>query len=451
MKKNTRKSSKTQHMRDGIKLHLKDYFAKQTDGLSAKKPFLLQQLIYFIAATSILSFACAFVAFKTSNLEYPIVWFLMPVIFILPIWYVVSVILKVHDAMIRIYVALRHANKGEIYHRIPQVPGLGGVGKDIWELNEFLDLSESFFKETMTCFDNVSKNNFDRIGLTKGMPGLFGRSLSSVNQSIVAMSKNASLVASNDLHSKLHSVNIKNLIHSMQHSQDDLISVRHRIEEVQGIAIENNDEASSNQTNVQNMVDSLVKITSSINEVSNVVNQLGDDSEKVKSALAMITDIADEISQQAGGFRAQFDRFALGAQQTIQNINIAKDQVQNLQVKFSHIIYMQNGYISLDENTVSNETLNAVQVSHDQCQFGDWYYSGSAEQSYGNTRSFQYLAEPHKNLHAAVQDAIAASQENWLYDNSIKDRIVDSMTRAEEESKLMGEYLDNMLKEKHNI
>lgn len=426
-----------------------------------------------------------------------------------------------NNAMIRIYVTLRHANKGELYHRIPKAPGLGGIGKVTWELNEFLDLTESFFKEVMTCFDYVSKNNFDRIGLTKGMPGLFGRSLESVNNSIQEMSKNAALVASNDLHSQLHAVNINNLIHSMQHSRDDLVSISQRIEEVQGIAVTNNDEATANQSHVQHMVDSLVKITGAINEVSTVVNQLGEDSEKVKAALAIITDIAeqtnllalnaaieaarageqgrgfavvadevkalsertkgaaqeimqtlnsfnngveqvikdvsdstsiaDEISQQAGGFREQFDRFAAGAQQTIHNINIANDQVQNLQVKFSHTIYMQNGYISLDKNTVSEQTIDAVQVSHTDCQFGQWYYSGGTANSFGNTSSYQYLEEPHINLHLAVQEAVAASNENWLYDNTIKDRIVAAMKNAENEAKSMGEYLDSMLREKHNL
>lgn len=521
MKKRNKKPAQTETMKAAIKLLKKDYLEKQKEGLSAKRPFLLEQLTIFIVVLFIMLMTLAYFSYTSSSYEHTWLWLLSPALFILPIYYLVRVILQVNDAMVRIYVTLRHANKGELYHRIPKAPGLGGVGKVIWELNDFLDLTESFFKESMTCFDYVSRNNYERIGLTKGMPGLFGKSLSSVNNSIVEMSKNAALVASNDLHSKLHAVNIKNLIHSMQHSQDDLISVSQRINEVQEIAVENNSEAASNQTNVQNMVDSLVKITTSINEVSNVVNQLGDDSEKVRAALTMITDIAEQtnllalnaaieaarageqgrgfavvadevkalsertknatqeimhtinsfntgvkrviddvsestnmanqVSQQAGGFREQFDRFAWGAQQTIQNINIAKDQVQNLQVKFSHTIYMQNGYISLDENTISDQTMDAVNVTHENCQFGNWYYSGGTAEAFGNTSHYQYLEKPHINIHTAVQEAVAASKENWLYDNSVKDRIVDSMSRAEEESKLMGEYLDSMLKEKYNL
>ena len=519
--KNSKTKMLTEHMQKSIESMMGDYLAKQTVGLSKGKPFLLQQLTVFIIVNSIFVFALSIISYNTTTIDLPWLWLLTPILFILPTWYLIHVVLQIHHAIRQVYASLRHANAGEFHHRITKTPGLGGIGKVAWELNEFLDLAENFFKETMTCFEYVSRNRFDRIALNKGMPGLFGKALTSVNNSIQEMSKNAGLVANNDLHSKLHSVNINNLIHGLRHSQDDLRNVLHRIEVVQGIAVENNNDASSNQTNVQSMVDALVKITDAITGVSDVVFKLSNDSERVKTALAMITDIAEQtnllalnaaieaarageqgrgfavvadevkalsnrtknaamevsttinsfndgvkqvindvnhstelasgISQQASGFREQFDRFAVGAQQTIQNVNITKDQLQNLQVKFDHIIYLQNGYISLDEHTVSAETLNAVAQSHDQCQFGQWYYSGAGADSFGRTAHYKSLEEPHHRLHTAVQDAIAASKENWLYDNSVKDRIVESMSAAENESKLMSDYLDSMLNEKYRL
>lgn len=519
--KNSKKFDKTESMQEEILKFMDEYMSRQKNGVSARIPMFSQQLIiYLLVNFSVFSFL-AYIAFKTSNLEHAWLWLLAPLFMFIPGSYLAFSIRKVHNAMIQIYVTLRHANNGELYHRICKVKGLGGVGKVAWELNEFLDLTENFFKETMTCFDYVARNNYDRIGLTKGMPGLFGISLSSVNNSIREMSKNAGLVASNDLHSKLHSVNINNLIHGLEHSQNDLRSVQTRVEEVQGIAVENNQEAQSNQQNVQHMVDSLVQITNAINGVSNVVNQLGSDSEKVKAALTMITDIAEQtnllalnaaieaarageqgrgfavvadevkalsnrtkeaamevsttlssftngvkrvvddvnqstelaqgISEQASGFREQFDRFATGAQQTIQTINITKDQVSNLLVKFDHLIYMQNGYISLDGKTVTKDTLSKVDISHTECRFGQWYYNGPGSESFGSTANYSYLEQPHAQLHKAVQKAIATSKQDWLYNSSIKDEIVESMTEAENMSTQMGDYLDAMLKEKHHL
>lgn len=498
-----------------------EYLKPQQQGVSKGKPFLLKQLSYFIALNTSLSFLFAFIAFKTSHLEHAWLWFLLPFIFALPMGYLIWVIRKIHVAMSTMYHTLKLANKGELHHRITNVRGLGGVGKAVWELNTFLDFTETFFKETITSFDYVARNSFERVSLSKGMPGMFRKSLDSVNKSIVEMSKNAALVASNDLHSKLHSVNISNLIHSMEDSQEDLQHMNQRIEQVQEIAQHNNAAASSNQQSVQAMVAALEQITGAIQAVSEVVHQLGQDSEQVKAALAMISDIAEQtnllalnaaieaarageqgrgfavvadevkslsartknaaqevsttisgfnsrvkrviddvgqstllaqdISHKADGFREQFDQFASGAQQTICTINIAKDQVQNLQAKFDHIIYIQNGYISLDTHTQTPQTVQAIQVGYQHCRFGNWYYSGKGQNAFGHAHSFKLLEEPHQRLHQAVQRAVAISAEDWLHNPSLKDQIVAAMTEAEEQSRLMSNKLDAVLREKHRL
>lgn len=500
---------------------MQEYLRPQQQGVSKGKPFLLRQLLYFMLGNSLLSLGFSVLAFQSSSFEQAWLWLLTPLIFALPTIYLLWVCLKIHYAMTYMYQTLRLANKGELHHRITKVRGLGGVGKVVWELNEFMDFTETFFKETITSFDYVARDNFERVSLSKGMPGMFYRSLDSVNKSIVEMSKNASLVANNELHSKLHAVNVTNLIHSMERSEEDLRLVGKRILEVQEIAQNNNSAATANQHSVQSMVEALAQITTAINAVSTVIHQLGQDSEKVKSALAMIGDIAEQtnllalnaaieaarageqgrgfavvadevkslslrtknaaqdvsttiggfssrvkkviedvsqstllaqdISQKAQGFREQFDQFATGAQQTISTVNITTDQVQNLQAKFDHIIYIQNGYISLDQHTQSAESLRAVQVGHEQCRFGNWYYSGFGHSAFGHTSSFKLLEGPHSKLHRAVQRSVQISQQDWLNNPKLKDDIVAAMADAEHQGRMMAEHLDAVLKEKHRL
>lgn len=515
------KKNKTEQMRRDTRELLGDYLHKQKKGVSAGKPFLTQQLGISAASNILLAIIFSIIAYKTSNLEKAWLWLFAPLIFIFPFWYILNLAFEIRDALLRIFVTLRHANKGEFHHRIPKTSGLGGLGKVAWELNEFLDLTEIYFKETTTCFKNVSESKFDRMSLSKGMPGAFQNSLIFVNTSLQAMHKNAALVTSNDLRSQLHSINVNHLINNMSHSHSDLENIREKIEEVHSIALVNNDDAQVNQQKVQVMIESLVNITSSITEVSAVVDQLRTDSENVQAALAMITDIAEQtnllalnaaieaarageqgrgfavvadevkglsyrtkeaaqevgvtinrfnervqrviedvsqstdlagsISQQVSGFREQFDKFATGARQTIQNVSIAKDQVQNLQVKFAHYIYMQNAYIALDDNTVTQTAVDAISVSHEHCRFGQWYYQGEGTQSFGMTHNYKLLAEPHSSLHQSVHSAYAASKENWLYDNAIKERIVENMKQAENQSKQLSIHLDKMLKEKYSL
>ena len=63
--------------------------------------------------------------------------------------------------MSTMYHTLKLANKGELHHRITNVRGLGGVGKAVGA-KHLLDFTETFFKETITSFDYVARNSFER-------------------------------------------------------------------------------------------------------------------------------------------------------------------------------------------------------------------------------------------------------------------------------------------------
>lgn len=61
--------------------------------------------------------------------------------------------------MQRIQQLLIKTQSGELHHRITKTKGMGEVGLIAWELNEFLDQVECYFKEVDTCFRSVAEGN----------------------------------------------------------------------------------------------------------------------------------------------------------------------------------------------------------------------------------------------------------------------------------------------------
>lgn len=424
--------------------------------------------------------------------------------------------------LIAINTLMLQANKGIFHHRIIHTNKLGKFGDIAWQVNDFMDLVESFFKDVGTCFDSASRGNFGRKALTKGMPGLLKESLTNINQSLETMKNNAGLVASNELHSQLHSININNLIHNMRATQHDLTTISERIYTVADIAKFNGESAQESQHSVSTMITALTDITDAINQVARAVNQLSEDSIKIQSALDIITDIAEQtnllalnaaieaarageqgrgfavvadevkglsertkeaamgvsdtihhftdhvshmieatnistqlagdISVRVNSFSQQFDQFADGSFNTINNITVTKDQVQNLQNKFDHIIYIQNGYIALDENnSLNQEAMNEVQVNHLSCQFGQWYYSAKEDSKKNDAHLYSILEPSHQLLHDAVQRAVELSKQNWMDNRDIINKIVQAMQQAENSSVTMNQQLDDIFLRKHNI
>ena len=125
------------------------------------------------------------------------------------------------------------------------------------------------------------------------------------------------------------------------------------------------------------------------------------------------------------------------------------DDKLNTLVKVDHIIYKQNGYIALDSSAQFTGALEAVAMDHQHCRLGQWYYQGEGQASCSHTRGFRALEAPHVQVHRAVQAAVALRDADWIHQPAIKQRIIDAMREAEEQSYAMIQHMDAMLQEKH--
>ncbi len=261
---------------------------------SANIPFLRTKVKYAVTALCLLTIAnFAYCSFQLgfSFVLLTISFLLLTVAFL--VWKGTK---KPLDVLDQIQCVLLRTNQGELYHRITNTKGLGEIGKIAWELNEMLDIMESYFKEITTCFHQVSLGNHERFTLAEGFPGLLKKSAQSVNEALKTMIENDELMTKNRLSAGLHGLNTVNLLDNLKANQNDLINITDQMQKVEEIATETGNSAEASLSTVDTISSSLTDINSNIHSVSDVISELINDSKKVTDSLSMITGIADQTN-----------------------------------------------------------------------------------------------------------------------------------------------------------
>jgi len=195
-----------------------------------------------------------------------------------------------------IQTVLIKTNEGEFHHRITGTKGLGEIGKVAWELNETLDIIESYFKEVSATFHAVSLENYSRYILSDGFPGLLKKSGDDINKVLHVMEENSQLMTKNKLSAGLHGLNTINLLNNLKANQTDLLNITHQMQKVEDISTETGKSADASLSSVDEISRALVDINHIIHSVSDVIGELIQDSEKVTTSLSLITGIADKTN-----------------------------------------------------------------------------------------------------------------------------------------------------------
>ncbi len=262
--------------------------------VSANIPFVRTRINY--AATGMVLFSSAQLIYALLNGAFS--WWL--VLITLPLLLIAFDVWKTSrqnlDALERIRDVLVRTNRGELYHRVTGTRGLGEVGKVAWELNETLDIIESYFKEINTCFSQAAAGNLDRYALADGFPGLLKQSAKNMNSALRHMNENEKLMVRRRLSAGLHALNTSNLSGNLKTSQSDLTNITEQLQKVEDITTETGRNAENSLETVEKISSSLNNINDTVHSVSEVITALINDSKKITESLSMITGIADQTN-----------------------------------------------------------------------------------------------------------------------------------------------------------
>lgn len=262
--------------------------------VSANIPFLRQRTLYAVAGIFLVTVALLIRVIVTQGFSWLAVVLILPLPLIgLDIWRNTS---RMLEALSRIEDVLLATNAGELHHRITNTKGLGEIGKVAWELNETLDIMESYFKEINTCFHKASQGDYQRFALADGLPGYLKQSAQNVNAALAQMQSNERLMIKRRLSAGLHTINVSNLSPNLVSSQKDLINVTEQLHKIEAIASETGQNAEASLNTVDKISNSLHNINANVHSVSEVITALINDSKKITESLSMITGIADQTN-----------------------------------------------------------------------------------------------------------------------------------------------------------
>lgn len=266
----------------------------QKNSVSSQIPFLQTKAQFTLWGVALVMFANNAVFFFFYD---PTMWLLVaPLATCVLAVFGHRIVARVFTTVDQVFCTIRSANKGGFNKRVVDTVGMGELGMVAWELNDFLDYIESYFKEVNSCFTHVARGSYERTALHRGLPGQLGKSLCSINVSIERMKDGMDLLAANELHSELHSLNTTNLIKNLKVSQIDLNRINNEVKSVEVIAHENGKAAQDSHTEVNAMSTRLEEINAGIQDVARVVAELGKDSKNVSESLSIIEEIADQTS-----------------------------------------------------------------------------------------------------------------------------------------------------------
>lgn len=182
-------------------------------------------------------------------------------------------------------------------------------------------------------------------------------------------------------------------------------------------------------------------------EIASVLKSFAKRMEDITREAENSQKLTAEVDTIVSDFRVSFDELSESASNTITVVSYTKNKVFAALAKVDHIIYMQNGYILLNGNTEAQE---AVDVNHENCRLGKWYYEGDGAKIFSNTRSFKALESYHKNVHNYVQEAVI---DNVEYDDNPTQHnktILNNMSNAENASKNVLEAINAMMDERYS-
>ncbi|WP_017841788.1 methyl-accepting chemotaxis protein [Methylotuvimicrobium buryatense] len=483
---------------------------------SADIPFLKAKVNYAVAGISFLAAINFIYTTFTSGFSWLVLLFNLGLTVIA--FYALTETKKYLRIIAIIQDVLIKTNDGELYHRITGTKGMGELGKIAWELNEMLDIMESYFKEITTCFDQAAKGNHNRYALADGFPGLLKSSAKSVNKALRVMSDNETMITKNRLSAGLHLLNTSNLLDNLKSNQEDLLSITEQMHKVESIAINTGNNAENSLSSVNTISHSLTNINDNIHSVTDVITALIDDSKKVTESLSMITGIADqtnllalnasieaarageygrgfavvaeevknlsdhtknaalevtktlnsfnkrvnqmhseaeasaelsqEIMEKVDEFRSQFADLSISAKASVGYISYAKDKTFALLTKVDHIVYKQNGYIAI-ENLKRCPQADAIDVDHQHCRLGKWYFDGLGHEQFRSTQAYARLNKPHEDVHKFTRRAYEYSRNNWQSNKAIIDNIINDMQQSEDASAEVMALISEMVEEKH--
>ena len=189
---------------------------------------------------------------------------------------------------------------------------------------------------------------------------------------------------------------------------------------------------------VRKLAESTQKAT---NEIKTTVQVLQQESMDISSSSEEMRDVVNEFSSLMQTFKNSMATLKDDTQIIEEDVTNIQDRIFVNLIMIDHILFKTNAYASINVGKKVAEFGN-----HHQCRLGKWY-EGEGKKHFGNTPSFSKMNSPHAVVHDNVIKSVACVDgEDTCVAN--KDMIVDNFKKMEEASAELFLLAEAMIEEK---
>ena len=192
---------------------------------------------------------------------------------------------------------IKAALQGNTSHRVVNnTREMGELGYLAWNINDFLDIAESYLKEVTTCFNAAAKEDFKRVPIEKGYPGNWQRTLHNIYTALRSMQRAAEFSRKNRLLSELHHLNTSRLIPNLIQNQQSVTTVKDKLEETLRLSEENRQVAADSEQQLQQLATTIQRFSGQMDEMGQSASVLNEASQEIGNTVDIISDIAEQTN-----------------------------------------------------------------------------------------------------------------------------------------------------------
>ncbi len=184
-------------------------------------------------------------------------------------------------------------------------------------------------------------------------------------------------------------------------------------------------------------------------KISSIIGGFLDSFSNIQNDSSAMQELANSSMQTMQSFQENFTRFGEVAQHSFTKAAYARLLSFTSLVKMDHLVYIHNGYRTLELGPDSDEG-QAVAVDHHSCRFGKWYEQGIGVKEFSHLPSYRSMETPHAAVHQTMHQVLERLKPEWDHHKENLEWVLARFNELEFNSAEIVKLMDKLTQEKHD-